>query len=57
MTEIKREITHDEVKRAKGNPFKLIPESIVMGYGVYGARIKQENGKYYLEYERGDSCD
>lgn len=31
--------------------------AIVCGYGLYGYSFSEDNGKYYLTYERGDSCD
>lgn len=27
------------------------------GYGIYGAKAYEENGKYYCLYYRGSSCD
>lgn len=58
MTEIKREITEEEYRKAiETSPDLLIPEYIHMGYGVYGASVSIEGDKYYLNYSRGDSCD
>ena len=36
---------------------KYFDESILWGYGLYGTSVKTENGKYYLTYSRGESCD
>lgn len=58
MTNVNREITKQEYDKAKeDSPYSLIPEAIVMGYGVYGAEVYENDGKYYLSYSRGDSCD
>lgn len=58
MTHIKREITEQEYKQAQEQgPRCLISEAVICGYGCYGARTIELDGKYYLEYERGDSCD
>lgn len=35
----------------------IIGDAIHMGYGVYGAKVFEQGGVYYLAYERGDSCD
>lgn len=56
---IKREITKEQYERvtmhhdAKG----IFTESEVMGYGVYCDRYFEENGKYYVEFVLGSSCD
>ena len=58
MVDIKRQITEAEYNKAKKEtPYSLISDNIKMGYGVYGASVYEEDGKYYLEYSRGDSCD
>ena len=58
MIDVNREITKEEYDKAnEKGPYSLIPESIVMGYGVYGAEVYEEDGKYFLSYSRGDSCD
>lgn len=58
MTEIKREITEEEYRKAiETSPDLLIPEYIHMGYGVYGSSVSIEGDKYYLTYTMGDSCD
>ena len=31
--------------------------SICLGYGLYGTRVREEDGKYYVDYSRGSSCD
>ena len=30
---------------------------LIMGYGIYSAKVTTANGLYYLTYTRGDSCD
>lgn len=59
MTEVKREITKEEYDRAQEkNAYELISDTILMGYGAYGARVYVgEDGKYYLRYDMGGSCD
>ena len=34
-----------------------IPESWAMGYGYYGHSVFENNGKYYVQYKIGSSCD
>ena len=58
MTHIEREITKTEYEQAlEQGPYTLISQSTIMGYGAYGARVKEVDGHYYLSYSRGDSCD
>ena len=58
MTHIEREITKEEYEQAlEQGPYTLISQSTICGYGAYGARVKKVDGHYYLEYDRGDSCD
>lgn len=58
MKQVTYEITKEEYNKALSEgPTSIISDSIVMGYGVYGAAVTEANGKYYLSYERGDSCD
>lgn len=58
MTRVSYEITKEDFEKAKEHGVLfLIGESIICGYGVYGAEVKEIDGKYYLSYERGDSCD
>lgn len=55
---IKFEITKEQYERAKsGNYDGMISDSEFMGYGVYCIRATEEDGKYYLSYDRGSSCD
>lgn len=58
MVDVKREITKEEYEIAlKEGPTSIIPENIVLGYGVYSAHVTEVNGVYYLSYSRGESCD
>lgn len=31
--------------------------AIVCGYGLYGNEVYEENGKYFVRYDCGSSCD
>lgn len=58
MKSVNHEITEEQYKEAQEHgPLSIIPDAIVMGYGVYGASVSEHDGKFYLSYERGDSCD
>ena len=52
------EISKEDYEKAlKEGPYSIIGEGIQMGYGAWGARVSQVDGKYYLSYTRGSSCD
>ena len=58
MKTIERTLTETEIKKAeKEGAESLIPTFIHQGYGVYGARIVERDGKKVLIYERGESCE
>lgn len=58
MVNVKKEITKEEYEKALvSGAMSLISDYVKMGYGVYGARIYEDNGMYFLEYNRGSSCD
>ena len=58
MIPVKREITKEEYELSKTKgPYFLIPDYIKWGYGAYGAITKEEDGKYFLMYDRGETCD
>lgn len=58
MVSVKREITEEEYKKAlEEGPRSIVSEAVICGYGCYGATVSEYDGKYYLSYERGDSCD
>lgn len=64
MTGIK-EITEDQYKRALSNgkcltkedKQEVFTEKELYGYGIYSTRVYAKNGKTYVQYVRGDSCD
>ena len=63
-----REITqaeYEEIMR-ESNGRGIVPEhletkyfspTILRGYGLYGTRVYTRDGKYYLDYNTGSSCD
>lgn len=67
MRNCEREITKEEYEKvmavnkngyvvgALENQFFTMAQ--LWGYGVYSARVSEENGKYMLRWESGDSCD
>lgn len=65
MKDIEREISkelYDEsianggyIPRDKRREF--FGMSILMGYGLYDEHFIEKNGKYYIRYSIGDSCD
>ena len=58
MVDIEYEITKEKYDKALAEgPESIISDSILMGYGCYGARVFEKNGRFYLKYSRGDSCD
>lgn len=58
MVSVSYEITEEEYKKAlEDGPLSLVSESVIMGYGCYGASVSEHDGKYFLSYLRGDSCD
>lgn len=57
MNRVCYEISKEEYERADDNPYKIISEDIIMGYGCYGAKLTEVDGKYYLSYDIGSSCD
>ena len=58
MIHVRIEITKEDYDKATAkSPYAIVSESILMGYGCCGAKVYEENGKYYLEYDRGNSCD
>lgn len=59
MVEIRGiEISKEDYEKSKEKgAASLISDSIKMGYGLYMCRTYEANGRYYLDYDRGDSCD
>ena len=59
--EISKEI-YDKAMENNGHIPKDMEEqvfgiAVLCGYGLYGNRVKEEDGKYYVTYNRGSSCD
>ena len=58
MVDVTYEITIEEYDKAlEHGADSIISDAIHMGYGVYGANVKEVDSKYYLSYSRGNSCD
>ena len=58
MVDVTYEISKEQYEKAmEEDAYALINDSIIMGYGAYGAVAFEKEGKYYLYYRRGDSCD
>ena len=59
MVHIRREITKEQAEKVihEKDWSDIFDVSEVYGYGVYGERVREENGKYYVEFYRGESCD
>lgn len=58
MIDVKREISKEEYDKAQAEGAEsLISSDIIIGYGVSCARVYEEDGKFYLTYWRGNSCD
>lgn len=60
-----REITAEQYERAKAKSGYLTAEdrevvfypSELYGYGVYGGDVIERDGKYYVRYSLGSTCD
>lgn len=58
MKSCERKLTNEEVAKAKKEGvYSLFSEALLMGYGVYSARIINRDGENILVYNRGESCD
>ena len=55
----KREITQEQYINAtvNHNTTDIFTDSEVMGYGVYCEHYYEEDGKYYVNFYMGTSCD
>lgn len=58
MVTVSYEISKEEYDKAKekGIP-SILGEHILCGYGYYGGEVKEVDGKYWITYKRGDTCD
>ena len=45
----------DIMTKAEENEY--FSDAIRWGYGLYGTYVFEKDGKYWLKYSRGDSCD
>lgn len=58
-----REITAEQYARAKGGYLTkedreaVFSPSELYGYGVYGGDVIERDGKYYVRYSLGSTCD
>ena len=64
MQQIIKEITKEEYERYEADPIAFanwretdIPQARALGYGCYGVRCYERDGKYYQEDKIGDTCD
>lgn len=57
MKHVIYEISKEEYEKGKENPYKIIGENIIMGYGCCNAEVTEIDGKYYLSYDCGNGCD
>ncbi len=65
MKMCRREITREQFERGVHNGRYLTKEdrdnvftsSELYGYGVYGGTVSEENGRFYVLYELGSTCD
>ena len=59
LRRIKREITKEQYINATVNHIAadVFTDSEVMGYGVYCENYIEEDGKYYVTFYLGSSCD
>ena len=60
LNDYKKELTQEQWERYwKGELPKSELHSMaeIMGYGVYWGRPYEDNGKYYLPYSMGSSCE
>lgn len=60
-----RAITKEQFKRAmknggcidKQDMISIFDEAERLGYGIYSPIVREESGKYYVDYYRGKTCD
>lgn len=54
-----KEITKEQYKRAtEDNDARgIFTVSEVCGYGIYGEYYYEKDGKYFVKYQLGTSCD
>ena len=65
MYSCNREINKDIYERALTNRKYIIGEDMpkvfkeaeLCGYGIYGTQVFEKDGKYYVSYYMGSTCD
>ena len=68
MTRYRKEITKEFYERCNPQPHKInrVPDELkpeifseaqLWGYGIYSTSVYERDGKYFVEYEQGDTCD
>lgn len=58
MVTVTCEISKEEYDKAlKEGADSIISDAIHLGYGVYRSDVTEVGGKYWLTYDRGNSCD
>ena len=44
-------------ERVVKDELKMFGESLCYGYGIYGTYCYEEDGKYFVKFSRGSTCD
>ena len=59
MVPVTYQITKEDYEKAQENGARslITDPALINGYGVYGPRVWEKDGKYYLSFERGSHCD
>lgn len=66
MYRLTKNISKEIYDRNKDNPggrlngsdySEVFSISELIGYGVYGAYVREDDSKYFVDYDRGESCD
>ena len=65
MRDVKREIEKETFDRYSEMNYRTrtallkedMPDQWLYGYGFYGHRLHEDNGKYYVIYTIGEHCD
>ena len=57
--EITKEIYDRSVngRIAKEDEMEVFGMDIICGYGLYGNKVFEKDGSYFVTFMRGDSCD
>ena len=58
MVSVEREITEEQYKKAQNEGIEsILPVEVLCGYGYYGGSLIHTDGKYFVKYKRGETCD